>query len=77
VAILTFALGSLYVYPRTERVVRIISSAMAESRAPDPGEQAQLGRLRAELLQAGWVTVVGLGVATAAMATARYWGVVL
>lgn len=50
---------------------------MAESRGPNPEEQAQLGRLRAQLLQAGWVTVVGLGVAVAAMATARYWGVVL
>lgn len=77
VAILTFAVGSLYVYPRTERVVRIMSSAMGESRGPNPDEQAQLGRLRAELLRAGWVTVVGLGIATAAMATARYWGVVL
>ncbi len=77
VAILTFALGSLYIYPRTERVVRIMSSAMAEARAPTAEEQARLGRLRAELLQAGWVTLVGLGVATAAMATARYWGVVL
>ena len=77
VAILTFAVGSLYVYPRTERVVRIMSSAMGESRGPSPDEQAQLGRLRAELLRAGWVTVVGLGIATASMATARYWGVVL
>jgi hypothetical protein len=33
--------------------------------------------LRAQLLRAGWVTVVGLGIAAAAMATARYWGVVL
>lgn len=77
VAILTFAVGSLYVYPRTERIVRIMSSAMGESRGPRPDEQAQLGRLRAELLRAGWVTVVGLGIATASMATARYWGVVL
>lgn len=77
VAILTFAVGSLYIYPRTERVLGIMGVAMAEARGPDPEEQATLGRLRAELLQAGWVTVVGLGVATAAMATARYWGVVL
>ncbi len=76
-AILTFAVGSLYVYPRTERVVRLMSSVMAESRGPSPAEQAQLGRLRGELLLAGWVTVVGLGIATAAMATARYWGVIL
>ena len=72
-AILTFAVGSLYIYPRTERVVRIMSRAMEESRAPQPEEQAQLGRLRNELLRGGWATVVGLGIATAAMATARYW----
>ena len=77
VAILTFALGSLYIYPRTERVVRIMSTVMAESRGPSPDEQGHLGRLRGELLRAGWVTVTGLGIATAAMATARYWGVVL
>ena len=40
-------------------------------------QTSSLGQLRAQLLQAGWVTVVGLGVAVAAMATARYWGVVL
>lgn len=77
VAILTFAVGSLYVYPRTERVVRIMGTAMAESRGPLPDEQAQLGRLRRELLMAGWVTVAGLALAVAAMATGRYWGVVL
>ena len=73
-AVLTFALGSLYIYPRTERVVEIVGAAMAASRGPAPEEQAELGRIRGELLRAGWVTVVGLGVATAAMATARYWG---
>lgn len=76
-AILTFALGSLYIYPRTERIVRIMRRAMGETRAPSSEEQAQLGRLRVELFRAGWVTVVGLGIATAAMATARYWAVVL
>ena len=50
---------------------------MAESRGPLPDEQAQLGRLRRELLTAGWVTVAGLALAVAAMATGRYWGVVL
>ncbi len=73
-AILTFAVGSLYVYPRTERVVRIMDTVMAESRAPAPEEQKELVGIRGELIRAGWVTVVGLGLATAAMATARYWG---
>jgi len=73
-AILTFAVGSLYVYPRTQRVVHIMSAVLAESRGPGPAEQAELVRIRGELIRAGWVTLVGLGLATAAMATARYWG---
>lgn len=76
-AILTFAFGSLYIYPRTQRIVRIMSEAKRDARPPTPDEQAQLGRLGGELLTAGWVTVVGLGIAVGAMATARYWGVVL
>lgn len=77
VAIFTFAFGSLYVYPRTERVVRIMSDVMAAARPPAAEEQAQLGQLRGELLRAGYVIVASIAVATAAMATARYWGVVL
>jgi hypothetical protein len=76
-AILTFGLGSLYVYPRTQRVVRIMGGAVAASRPPTPEEQAMLARTRGELLRAGWVTVAGLALATLAMATARYWDVVL
>lgn len=76
-AILTFALGSTYVYPRTERVIRIMSGAMSEGRGPSPDEQARLGRLRGELVRAGWVVVVGLSISIASMATARYWSVVL
>ena len=77
VGILTFALGSLYVYPRTRRVVSVMDGIMAAGRPPTPEEQAELGRIRAELLRAGWGTVIGLGVTVAAMATARLWGVVL
>jgi uncharacterized membrane protein len=76
-AILTFALGSTYVYPRTERVIRIMSGVMSEGRGPNADEQARLGRLRGELIRAGWVVVVGLAIAVASMATARYWSVVL
>lgn len=75
-AILTFAFGSTYIYPRTERVGRIMGGIMAEGRPPTPEEGQQLGRIRGDLLRAGWITVVGLGSATAAMATARYWSVV-
>ncbi len=76
-AILTFAFGSTYVYPRTERVIGIMTGAMSESRGPNPDEQAGLGRLRGELIRAGWIVVVGLGIAVASMATARYWPAVL
>ena len=77
VAILTFAFGSTYVYPRTVRIARIIAGAMSEGRPPSPEEQAQLGTMRGELLTAGWVVVGGLVIAVAAMATARYWSLVL
>jgi hypothetical protein len=74
-AILTFAFGSTYIYPRTERVGRIMGGIMGEGRPPTAEEAQQLGRIRGELLRAGWITVVGLGIAIAAMATARYWSV--
>lgn len=75
--ILTFALGSLYVFPRTQRVVGLMETAMADGRPPSPEEQAQLARIRGELLWAGWVTVAGLAVAVVTMATARYWGLLI
>lgn len=77
VAILTFAFGSTYVYPRTVRIARLIAGAMSEGRPPSPEEQAQLGTMRGQLLTAGWVVVTGLAIAVACMATARYWSVVL
>jgi uncharacterized membrane protein len=76
-AILTFTLGSTYVYPRTERVIRIMSGVMSEGRGPNAEEQARLGQLRGELIRAGWVVVVGLAIAIASMATARHWSAVL
>jgi len=76
-AILTFAVGSLYVFPRTERLAELMGAVMTEQRPPSGDEQATLMRLRTELLRAGWVTVVGLAIAVVAMATGRYWGVVL
>ncbi len=77
VAILTFAFGSTYVYPRTVRIARIIAGALSEGRPPSPEEQAQLGTMRGQLLTAGWVVVTGLAIAVIAMATARYWPVFL
>lgn len=77
IGVLTFAFGSTYVYPRTQRIGRVLGGIMAEGRPPTPEEGAQLGQLRGELKTAGWATVVGLAITVIAMATARYWGVIL
>jgi hypothetical protein len=77
VAILTFALGASFVYPRTVRVAGIVAGMLAEGRPPTADEQARLGTMRRQLTKAGWVVVVGLTISVAAMATARYWPVVL
>lgn len=77
VAILTFGVGALYVYPRTKVVERTIGRLLAEGRPPTPDEQQLLGRTARESRAAGWIVLIGLGVAVLAMASARYWGVVL
>jgi hypothetical protein len=50
---------------------------MAERRPPTPDEQQLLVRIGQESRRAGWVVLIGLAVAVAAMATARLWGLVL
>jgi hypothetical protein len=75
--ILTFVFGASYVYPRTVRVAGIVAGVLAESRPPTPDEQAMLAELRGQLTRAGWVVVTGLAIAVAAMATGRYWELVL
>lgn len=77
VAIVTFGIGALYVFPRTATVERTIGRLLAESRPPTPDEQQLLGRVARESRRAGWVVLVGLLVAIAAMATARYWSLFL
>jgi uncharacterized membrane protein len=77
VAIVTFGVGSLYVFPRTERIAALMRSIAAAGRPPLPEEQGELLRTRGELLRAGWVVLAGVSLATVAMATARYWSVVL
>jgi hypothetical protein len=76
-AILTFLLGASYVYPRTVRVARIVASFLADGRPPTAEEQGQLATMRGQLARVGWVVIAGLAVATIAMATARYWPLVL
>jgi hypothetical protein len=77
VAILTFAIGALYVFPRTRTVERTLGLLLAERRPPTPEEQGTLTRISQESRRAGWWVLIGLAVAVAAMATARLWGVVL
>ena len=77
VAILTFAIGALYVYPRTRTVERTLGILIAEGRPPTPDEQATLARVGGEARRAGWLVLVGLAVAVIAMATARLWGLFL
>jgi uncharacterized membrane protein len=77
VAILAFGLGGLYVFPRTKTVERLIGRLLADGRPPTPEEQQTLGRIAGETRRAGWVVLVGLMVAVAAMATARLWPLIL
>lgn len=77
VGILTFVYGASYVYPRTVRVAGIVAGVLAEGRPPTPEEQARLATMRGQLTTAGWVVVGGLAIAVIAMATARYWPLLL
>lgn len=77
VAILTFGIGALYVFPRTRTVERTIGRLLADGRPPTPDEQQTLARTARESRRAGWVVLIGLVVAVIAMATARLWGLVL
>lgn len=77
VAILTFAVGALYVFPRTRTVERTIGVFLAEARPPTPDEQATLARAGGEARRMGWLVLTGLAVAVIAMATARLWGLFL
>jgi hypothetical protein len=76
-AILTLAVGGLYVFPRTRTVERVLGGVLDEARPPTPDEQVLLARTARESRWAGWVVLVGLAIAVVSMATARYWSVVL
>ncbi len=75
--IATFAIGSLYVYPRAVIVERTLGRALSEGRPPTPDEQGTLARTGREARRAGWFVLAGLTVSVAAMATARLWGLVI
>jgi hypothetical protein len=76
-AILTLGIGGLYVYPRTKVVERTIGRILTEGRPPTPEEQQTLARVGGEARRAGWLVIAGLTVAVAAMATARFWSLLL
>ncbi len=76
-AIVTLGVGGLYVFPRTRTVERTIGTVLAEQRPPTPEEQQLLARTGRESRAAGWVVIAGLSIAVIAMATARYWPVIL
>ena len=77
VAILTFGVGALYVFPRTRTVERTLGTLLAEGRPPMPEEQLTLARAGGEARRAGWLVIIGLAVAVVSMATASLWGLVL
>jgi hypothetical protein len=64
-------------YPTTRRVGAIGSLLEAERRPPTPEEQAVLARSQRVLKPLGVVVLLLVGIAAAAMATARYWPLVL
>ena len=75
VAILTLALGGLYVFPRTRIVERTLGQVLGDARPPTPDEQATLARAGGEARRAGWLVLLGLAIAVICMATAEYWSV--
>lgn len=64
-------------YPNTRRIIAIGSRLAAEGRPPGPEEQRTLADVQRRLRLVGLAVIVLLGIAAAAMATARYWGLVL
>jgi uncharacterized membrane protein len=73
IAILTLAVGGLYVFPRTQVVERTIGRLVEEGRPPSPDEQQLLARTVRQSRTAGWIVIVGLTLAVICMATASYW----
>jgi len=76
-AIVTIAIGGLYVLPRTMTTERTIGTLLAEGRPPTPEEQQTLARIGGQARRAGWLVLLGLAIAVASMATAQYWPVVI
>lgn len=76
-AIITLAIASGYIVPRVSRAERITGRLQADGRPPTTEEERDLGRIGSEIQRAGVYVMATLAVAVAAMATARYWSLVL
>lgn len=76
-AILSLGIGGGYVFPRTRIVERTLGAVIEAGRPPTDEERATLMRVGAESRRAGVWVLVGVGIAVACMATARYWSVFL
>ena len=76
-AIITLAIASGYIVPRVSRGERITARLQADGRPPTTQEQRELDRIGSEIQRAGVLVMATLAIAVAAMATARYWGLVL
>jgi len=58
-AILTFAIGALYIYPRTTVAEGTLGRLITEARPPTPEEQQTLARTARESRRAGWLVLIG------------------
>lgn len=76
-ALTAFVVGSLIVFPQTRRIEAIAGRLAAEGRPPTGEELAAIDAARVVIRRGGWIVVAGLALAVAAMATARYWSLVL
>ena len=65
--------GFLGVGRNVERIVDVGDSIATAGGPPSPEQQAEIGRLGAELEKSGKIDLVLLLLAVTAMATARYW----
>jgi uncharacterized membrane protein len=72
-ATITFFVGYLGVGRNVERLVDLGGEVAASGGPPTPRQQAELDRLGAVLERHGKLDLLLLFLATAAMATARYW----
>ena len=72
-ATIAFVEGAFGVGRNVERLVDLGDEVAASGGPPSPEQQSKLDRIGADLEKFGKIDLVLLLLATAAMATARYW----